>query len=132
MMEVADSRMAADLGKAEAGAEREGDDRVIAEVAGGRAEDQSLLVGRERGRGEVRHGGLQAAQVRSLGEEVKAGGFDSRATIAAQRDPEDPIGRPVSAVEVAWLRGSRVSGGGRGFRSEGRPATLRHVGAKPG
>ena len=38
----------------------------------GYAEDQALLVGRERGRGEVRHGGLLAAQGRSPGKEVKA------------------------------------------------------------
>ena len=38
---------------------------------GGRTEDQALLVGRQRGGGEVRHGGLLAAQVPSVGE-VKA------------------------------------------------------------
>ena len=53
------------------GAEGEGDDRVIANVARGRAEDQALLVGGQGGGGEVRHGRLLAAQVRSVGEEVK-------------------------------------------------------------
>jgi hypothetical protein len=44
---------------------------VIADVAGGGAQYQALLVGGQRGRGEVRHGGLQAAQIASVGEEVK-------------------------------------------------------------
>jgi hypothetical protein len=44
---------------------------VVADVAGGSAENQPLLGGREGGRGEVRHGGLLAAQVPSVGEEVK-------------------------------------------------------------
>ena len=33
--------------------------------------DHALLVGRQRGRGEVRHGRLLAAQVPSVGKEVK-------------------------------------------------------------
>jgi len=59
------------LGQAQACAESEGDDRVVADVRGGRAENQPMLVGCQRGRGEVRHGGLLAAQARSVGEEVK-------------------------------------------------------------
>ena len=39
---------------------------------GGLAEDQALLVRRQRCGGEVRHGVLLAAQVPSVGEEVKA------------------------------------------------------------
>jgi hypothetical protein len=40
-------------------------------VGGGRPEDEALLIGRQGGRGKVRLGGLLAAQVPSLGEEVK-------------------------------------------------------------
>jgi hypothetical protein len=58
--------------EAEAGAERQGDDRVVAKVPGCRAEDQALLVGRQGGGGEVRHGGLLAAQVPSAEEEVNS------------------------------------------------------------
>jgi hypothetical protein len=43
-----------------------------ADVAGGSAEDQALLVRRPRGGGEVRHGRLLAAQVPSVGVEVQA------------------------------------------------------------
>jgi len=60
-----------DLREAQTGAEREGEDDVVTDGADGRAEDQALLVGRQRSRGEVRHGGLRAAQVPSVGEEVK-------------------------------------------------------------
>jgi hypothetical protein len=44
----------------------EGDDGVVADVADGRAEDQALLVGRERGGGEVRHAHRRV----EVGEEV--------------------------------------------------------------
>jgi hypothetical protein len=54
-----------DLRQAQAGAQGEGDDRVVADVARGRAEDQALLVGRQRSRREVRH-------PHWVGEEVKA------------------------------------------------------------
>ena len=45
---------------------------MVAEVAGGRAENQALLVDRQGRGGEVRYGGLLAAQVPSVGQEVKA------------------------------------------------------------
>src|SRR6266850_2523303 len=61
-----------DLGQAQAGAERERNERVVADVPRGRAEDGALLIGRQGRGGEVRHGGLLAAQVRSVGEEVKS------------------------------------------------------------
>ena len=41
--------------EAPAGSEGERDDRVVAEVAGGRAEDQALLVGGEGRGGVLRH-----------------------------------------------------------------------------
>ena len=44
-----------DFGEAEAGTEREGDDRVVADVSDRRAKNQALLVGRQRSGGEVRH-----------------------------------------------------------------------------
>lgn len=57
----------------EPGAQREGNDRFLTEVAGGHPQDQALLVGRQRGGGEVRRGGLLDSQVPSVGEEVKRG-----------------------------------------------------------
>jgi hypothetical protein len=60
-----------DLGKAQAGAEGERADRVVADIAGGRPEDRPLLVGRQGGGGEVRQCGLLAAQVPSVGDKVK-------------------------------------------------------------
>jgi len=69
--------VAAPQKQAQAGAQRERDDRVVADVAGCGAQNQALLVGRKRGGGEVPHASLRAAQVPSVGEEVKASGFDS-------------------------------------------------------
>jgi hypothetical protein len=60
---------------AQAGAQGERDDDLVADVAGGRTKDEALLVGCERGGGEVRHGGLLAAPVPSAGEEVNRPGF---------------------------------------------------------
>jgi len=60
-----------ELGEAQTGAEGERDDCVFPEVASGRAKDEALLVGGQRSRGEVRHGGLLAAHVPSVGEKVK-------------------------------------------------------------
>jgi hypothetical protein len=67
-----------DLGQAEARPEGQGEDDVIAEIPDGGAEDQALLVGGQGNGGEVRHGVLPAAQVFSVGEEVKARGSHRR------------------------------------------------------
>jgi hypothetical protein len=71
---------------------------VVADVADGRAENQALFVGRERGGGEVRHGVLPAAQGPSVGEEVKA----------AHTSHEQPRARLIARVSKVAVRGVAV------------------------
>jgi len=67
---------------------------VVAKVAGGRPENQALLVRRQRGGGEVRHGRLLAVQGPSAGEEGKA------------RNPNDfTRGARRRGFAITWRKG---------------------------
>ena len=87
-----------DLSQAQAGAKRERDDRVVADVAGGRPEDQALLVGRQRGGAKMGGHGFTS-------EEIHMHGVKGRITRATGGEHRSVY---LSDVLGVWTEGDQL------------------------